>query len=90
MTEFVKLLLVPFAVAWKGYVLHLLWLWFMVPLGLPAIGVALACGVGLVVSYLTVDLGVERKDHDLPSTIALMVLVPATMLIGGWCIRWFL
>ena len=35
---------VPFALL-TGMVLSDLWLWFMVPLGVPAIGVAHACGI---------------------------------------------
>ena len=36
-----------------GLVLSLLWGWFFVPLGLPQIGIGLALGISLTLSYLT-------------------------------------
>jgi len=46
-------LLVPLAIL-RGWVLSILWGWFMVPVfGLPALGIAQAIGVGLVVTTFT-------------------------------------
>lgn len=39
---------------WSGYVLTVLWGWFIVPLfGLPALSLVYAIGLSLVVGYLT-------------------------------------
>ena len=39
---------------WKGYVLTILWAWFVVPtFSLPELAIAPAIGLAMVVSYLT-------------------------------------
>lgn len=37
---------------WSGYVLSILWAWFLVPFGLPEIGVAHAIGIVLIARML--------------------------------------
>jgi len=37
----------------RGWVLSYLWLWFLVPVGVPAIGVAHAMGMSLLISLFT-------------------------------------
>ncbi len=45
-------IIVPLSI-WKGFVLSILWGWFLVPLGVPAIGTAHAIGIAVLVSMLT-------------------------------------
>lgn len=42
---------VPLAM-WNGFVIHMMWGWFIVPLGVQSIGIAHAIGFGLFVSLL--------------------------------------
>ena len=52
------------SIIWRGYVLTVLWGWFIAGLfGLPALGVAQAIGLCLVVSYLTVDFSSAVRDQ---------------------------
>lgn len=45
-----------------GYVFRLYWLWFIVPLGLPAISIAHAIGVRFLVSILSSPFKAESED----------------------------
>lgn len=49
----VLLLATPFSMVWSGWVLSVLWGWFVVPLGLPPLALWAACGVRLVTGSLT-------------------------------------
>ncbi len=81
----------------EGYVLSVLWRWFMVPiLGLPALSVVQAIGIALVVAMLT-----HQKSHDYPEdkekSIAKQVAIilapflgPLTALLMGWVIHQFM
>lgn len=86
------------AISWllRGYVLSVLWRWFMVPiLGLPALSVPQAIGIALVVGMLT------HQSHHYPenknektSTKVVWVLEPfiapfATLLVG-WIVRQYM
>jgi hypothetical protein len=47
----------------KAVVLVDLWLWFVVPLGAPVVGMAQAYGLGLIVSWLSVVTEYSNKTH---------------------------
>jgi hypothetical protein len=38
---------------WRGFVIKMLWGWFLVPLGVPAISIALACGLLILLGIST-------------------------------------
>jgi len=50
------------ALLFSAFVASTLWLWFMVPLGLPAIGVLHMWGIGLFASYFT--MGIKRESPE--------------------------
>lgn len=90
------LLLGPVAVIWRGYVLSVLWAWFMVPLGMRPIGIALAIGLSLVASLLTgtafLDTSKEHREplENVLNAIAMAALVPALGLLIGWIVSGFI
>jgi multisubunit Na+/H+ antiporter MnhB subunit len=86
---FAILLFTPLAIAWKGLVLSILWGWFLVPLGAPALTVSLACGVALIATFLTTDKLRERPPREAFDVLAVVVLWPAVSLLIGWCIKQF-
>lgn len=47
------IVLAPALMAWRGFVLSMLWAWFIAPLGLPEIGVLWAIGLAVVISMFT-------------------------------------
>jgi hypothetical protein len=84
------ILAMPVMIAWRGYVLSLLWAWFAVPMGLPPIGVAMACGLSTVVALLTLDASVKRDEPNLALAVAGGIFIPLFALALGAVIRTFL
>jgi len=86
---------IVFSALWSGYVLSVLWRWFMVPgLGLPVLTVGYAIGVATVVGYLTKqdipDKEGESWQEKLGRGIAVAVLKPTCALGFGWIVTFFL
>ena len=80
---------------WSGYVLSVLWRWFMVPgLGLPSLSVGYAIGVAMVISYLTRQDIPEKEGESwqekLVRGVAVAALKPAIALLFGWTVTLFL
>lgn len=78
----------------SGLVISILWGWFVVPLGVPAIGVAASVGLTVTVRAFTGT----HKDGEKPKTYveAVQKLVgnaigtPIGILLVGWIITFFL
>lgn len=82
---------------WRGFVLTILWAWFIVPVfHLPVLGIVVAIGVSMVVSFLTyqtppVNPGDVRTDIDkFSSAISAALATPAVYLLIGWIVHLFL
>lgn len=56
-------------VAFRGFVLSYLWAWFLVPLGLPEIGIAHAIGIAMMMALVAKN--VEKEDEKREPTEAL-------------------
>lgn len=90
------LVLIALASIFNGYVLSILWGWFMVPtFGLPVLSVAPAIGVALIVSYLTYQsIDTQEKDEDSTTKLvksSIMVFIRAALaLFIGWIIQMFM
>ena len=77
---------------WSGYVLTILWAWFVVPtFGLPALAIAPAIGLSVVAGYLTHQYipkaakpAGEGKWEETGRVVASMVFKPAFALLVGW------
>ena len=83
--------LLAFSAIWRGYVLSILWGWFIVPLfGLPALSIPFAIGFSLIVGYMTHQ---ATKTEDEPSwgtLTAHAALLPAFILLIGWIVTKFI
>lgn len=73
----------------QGFVLKVLWGWFFVPLGAPAITIPLALGVALTVGMLTHQ-STKGDDEDWPEKLAGAFAGPLIVLLFGWVIRGFM
>lgn len=79
----------------RGWVLSLLWAWFVVPLGVPPITYLHAVGISLLASLLTHknspadDAALEKKNaHEkIVEGIATMLVGPLFVLLLGWLIH---
>lgn len=81
----------------NGYVLSVLWRWFMVPtLGLPALSIPQAIGIALVVGMLTHQSSQhypENKDEKTSTKVARAiepVLNPLIVLLIGWVVHQYM
>lgn len=72
------ILFLPFA-AWAGFVVSVLWGWFVVPLGVASIGVWQAAGIVVLVSFLVFD-GTIPRDNE-KTTVEKFVFVVLNGLI---------
>jgi hypothetical protein len=86
-------------VLWGGYVTSLLWLWFVVPLGVPAISVLQAAGLSILHSMLTGTRGIradvaaskEKSSRDTAIfNFGVALAAPGFALLGGWIIHNFM
>lgn len=69
----------------SGYTAKTLWGWFVVPLGVPQIGLAHAIGLSLTLTAFR-SRTTEPKDESSAITLALVaVVVPlVTLALGAW------
>lgn len=69
---------------WVGCVLHIIWAWFAAPIfNLPALGVAQAMGVALVVGLITKPVEKPKGDEILKAIVAVFFR-PALVLLAAW------
>ena len=90
------------AVTWKGYVLSILWAWFVVPLGVAALSIPHAIGLAILGAFLVGDKGATREEvsdivgkPEKPGDrifrlVANITLYPAFALGLGWVVRGFM
>lgn len=90
------LALIPLSAMWRGYVLTVLWAWFVMPtFGLPALGIAPAIGLALVVSFLTHQSDAAKKPEGdfaerMATAVAYAFLLPLLVLGIGWVVHQFM
>lgn len=80
---------------WSGYVLTILWAWFVMPIfGLPALAIAPAIGLAVVAGYLTHQYvpkaakpDGDGKWDETGRAIAHMAFKPAFALLVGWIVK---
>lgn len=68
---------------YNGFVLSILFGWFLVPLGLPQIGIAHAYGLSLLASVILSTRGLSFSG-DKKAIFATGLLMPAMALFLGW------
>lgn len=90
----VAMAIVPFSVALRGWAVSVLWGWFVVPLGVAAIGMWNAAGISLIAGFLTYRSDLTTKDDNDKSpwdavirATAVAVLLPMLMLAFGAAYR---
>lgn len=72
--------------AWSGYVLTILWSWFVVPLGVTSIGLWHAAGLMLLVGWMTKapsstdDSAKKTSSEKFKTALAMAIIVPSLAL----------
>lgn len=77
----------------EGYCLHVLWGWFIVPMGAKPIGIAMAIGISLVVGMLThqhIPKPKEVHKDDKWNCVAKVFAWPFVMLAIGYVVKLFM
>lgn len=73
---------------WWGYAIHVLWAWFVIPLGVSPISIAQAYGLsvlfGLFMNTRGLDVGKEKTGDEWAVSVTIGVLMPAIALLFGW------
>lgn len=87
-------LLLFLSAIWSGYVLTVLWDWFVVQtFRLPHLSLPAAIGIAIVVRYLTWQ-PVESPDDDFAEAMikgaGTALLLPAFMLLFGWIVQFWM
>ena len=93
-----SIFLVPVIVAgmiWRGYVLSILWGWFIVPfVGLPEMNIPTAIGVaalvGLTVMAQSPQSDSKEAGERIVHGVLLIALAPTLALLLGWIVKGFL
>ena len=89
----VLFLMIPAGLIVTGYVGMTLWGWFVVPtFGLPALNIAQAIGIDLVVSHWVVQAKLYKFDKEqyFKMSLMYMIVVPLTFLFFGWVAHFFM
>ena len=85
MKTFLFLVVSIAAILVDGLALSKLWLWFIHPLGVPAISFAHAIGISVIVSVLTYRAELQtNEDTTLTERIITNTLFTLLMFIFGW------
>jgi len=95
----VALILTPISYVINGWVLSLLWRWFLVPFDFPVLSIPQAIGISLVIGFLTHQVPHKHckddrsKDDKLTDSIAenaAFLVFPLFALGVGWIVVQFI
>ncbi len=74
-----------------GFVLTVLWGWFVVPtFGLPQLSLVPAIGVSMVASYLSHQYIPSKDGDSFTSALAYSITYPLITLLFGWIVHLFM
>lgn len=74
-----------------GWVISVLWAWFMVPIfDLPTLTLVQAIGVGVVVSTFTARTTIYKNQEVSSATWIAVFTVPLFSLLMGWVVHLFM
>jgi hypothetical protein len=89
--------LIVFTSILNGYVLSVLWSWFIVPtFNIPSLNIPTAIGVALVVEYLTYQIKIDENDkktsfgEKMSDRFIISILKPAFALLFGWVVTFWM
>lgn len=86
-----KLWVIAASAPYNGFVLSKLWLWFVVPLGVPSIGIAAAMGIIVTITMarwstfrFCLDLDAHNGTSHIDVATWVVWLAPTAALAAGW------
>jgi hypothetical protein len=86
---------VPLLFMWQGFVLQVMWSWFVVPpFGLPELTITQCIGLMMTVHFLAGRSGLKKSknesDDEWERDLAISAIGPAFILLMGWIVTWFM
>jgi hypothetical protein len=85
------LALIPLSFFVRAFALKSMWFWFIVPLGVPAIGMAWAYGLSCLISLMTYKYSKEDSEtHSLGHAFNIGVLGPLFVMLIGYIAHLFM
>lgn len=89
------LFVLPVSTIFNGWILSIMWKWFIVPFGAPDISIAAAIGLSLIFSFLKGGSTSQSKDEE---SVAYLILrgifvsfVPGLIILGlGYIVHLFM
>lgn len=90
MTFFLAILLAIGNSIWGGYVLTILWAWFVAPtFGLPNLSIPIAIGLVIIKNTLFVSMEKKNDDEDGITKVIYHAVYLAVALGTGWVVHQF-
>lgn len=76
------------AVLFRGWVISVMWTWFVVPFGLPSIGVVWAIGLSCMVGmFITSPASAKSSDDEVISKMLMPFVTGFIALLIGWIVH---
>lgn len=79
---------IPLLFIEQGWAISTLWGWFLVPLGVPAIGIAASIGIAITLSVL-VSRYRKTDDDDKWGVLLYAFVRPLVLVFIGWIVKQF-
>ncbi len=87
----ISILLLPFTLAWKGYVACLLWQWLIVrTFHVTALSVPQTIGIMVIAVFTVTRRPTGKDDESLRAYIVGCITYPALYLLIGWILQLFI
>ena len=83
--------IIAFAAILRGYVLSVLWSWFVIPtFSLPPLSIPVAIGIGLILAFTTHQTSIKKEDKSAGERFADAIINPLMLLLIGWIVTLFM
>jgi hypothetical protein len=88
---FVLMAGIPLAAISRGFVLSIMWSWFVVPVfHLPPLTIPYALGISMLMGALLDSESSERERKGVIGGMVFILLAPWFLLACAWVVTWFL
>lgn len=89
LTHLLAGLIVMLLMLYQGFILKLLWLWYVVPaFGFAPLKLVVAIGLGMIVGLLTLQ-HIPRSEEDQVRAFLFELYTPSLILVFGWIFSHF-
>lgn len=89
MRNLLLLALAPALAVWYGFVLSIMWGWFVVPtFHVAPLRIPFAIGIGYIVQFLAHQ--TPKEEPETWHVLRMGIMKPAVLLFAGWIVTWFI